>query len=263
MVLLVDTREGKLQQTLNNLQVNFTVNDLKLGDIIVDMPQHKVIIERKTVADFTASLRDGRYRNQKLRLLEWLKEDGDVKKNVMYILEDKGDKSKAYWGAIINAQFRDGIQVIQTDSLLRTAEVIVDLERKIEEGKFGQLEGGSKNISLEGYKKGDYNTPENCYLGQLSLIPNMSNEMAKIVAMKYGTMEKLLGAITYHLENENCLARDRLKFLADIKMGERRLGDKLAEKICQYLTQENESFKNWQNLKIAQKGLRKKKILNK
>ena len=259
MVLLVDTREGKLVTVLQSLQVEFSTVALELGDIIVDDEKHKVIVERKTVADFTASLRDGRYRNQKLRLLEWLKREEGVKKSVMYVLEDKGDKNRAYWGAIINAMFRDGIQVIQTDSLVRTAEVILDLEKKVREGKFGQLEGGSDNICLEGFKKGDYNTPQNCYLGQLSLIPNMSNEMAKIVAERYKTMGELLEAIQNHLGDENTLARERMKFLADLKMGERRLGDKLAEKICQYLTQESETFTNWQNLKITQKGLRKKK----
>ena len=93
-VLYIDTREKKL---LPYIQCEYIEKQLDLGDIFIDSPSYKLMIERKTISDFNASLRDGRYRNQKLRLLEW--RDTDIStKRVIYILETNGDtKDSAYW----------------------------------------------------------------------------------------------------------------------------------------------------------------------
>ena len=256
MNLFIDNREQKLIPLLQD----FIPKQLELGDIIIDSSNHKVIIERKTISDFNASLKDGRYRNQKLRLLEWKnKLEENVRKDVLYILEEKyGDnKDKAYWGAIINANLRDNIIVIQSDGLVRTAEIVQDIRKKIEEGKFTSLEGTKENIHLEGLSKGDYNNPQNCYLGQLAIIPNVSNNTAKILASKYPTMKIMINEIERNLLDENIIPKKRLEFLSEIDLNGRRLGDKLAEKICYYLCDQN-IFKNWIELRNNSKKKSKK-----
>ena len=65
-LLYIDTREKKLQPYIKS---EYIEKQLDLGDIFIDSPSYKLMIERKTIADFNASLRDGRYRNQKLRLI--------------------------------------------------------------------------------------------------------------------------------------------------------------------------------------------------
>jgi len=257
MNLFIDNREQKLIPLLPD----FTPKQLELGDIIIDSNNHRVIFERKTIPDFNASLKDGRYRNQKLRLLEWKNNpEENVRKDVIYILEEKFKdfKDKAYWGAIINANLRDGIFVIQTDGLARTAEIIMDIRKKIEEGKFTQLEGNKEDIHLEGLSKGDYNTPQNCYLGQLSIIPNVSKNTAKILANKYPTMKIIINEIEKNLMDEIVVPKRRLEFLSEIDLNGRRLGDKLAEKICYYLCDES-IFKNWVQLRENSKIKRKSK----
>ena len=98
-VLYIDTREKKLQP---HIKSEYIEKQLDLGDIFIDSPSYKLMIERKTIYDFNASLRDGRYRNQKLRLIEWRDTDILMKK-VIYILETNGDaKDSAYWGAVVN-----------------------------------------------------------------------------------------------------------------------------------------------------------------
>ena len=256
MNLFIDNREQKLIPILSN----FTPKQLELGDVIIDSNNHKIIIERKTISDFNSSLKDGRYRNQKLRLLEWKnKLEENVRKDIIYILEEKyGDnKDKAYWGAIINANLRDNIIVIQSDGIVRTAEIVEDIRKKIEEGKFTSLEGGKENIHLEGLSKGDYNTPQNCYLGQLAIIPNVSNNTAKILASKYPTMKIIINEIERNLLDENIIPKKRLEFLSEIDLNGRRLGDKLAEKICYYLCDQN-IFKNWIELREKSKKKSKK-----
>jgi ERCC4-type nuclease len=237
--IYVDTRECKLRELLEKNGTLFVTKSLELGDILIEHPNRQILVERKTITDFNASLMDGRYKNQKLRLLEWRnKMDGqtdgqtdglkNAHKNIVYLFEEKtGDnKDRAYWGALVNMILRDNIGVIQCDGLTRTAQVITDIKKKLDEDKFDELEGGSRNISLEGYAKGKYNTPKNCYLGQLSLIPGLSSAIAEKIAEKYPNMRALLDEMD-------------VKTLANIRISEkRRLGDKLAEKIHLYIFQE-------------------------
>jgi len=229
--IYIDTRECKLRELLEKNGEAFVTKALELGDILIEHPKRKILIERKTIADFHASITDGRYKNQKLRLLEWRNKTDEGRKNIIYLFEEKhGDnKDRAYWGALVNMILRDNIGVIQCDGMVRTAQIITDIKKKLDEDKFDELEGGGQNISLEGYAKGKYNTPKHCYLGQLSLIPGVSPAMAEKIAEKYPNMRTLLDG----MDNMN------VKELGNIRISEkRRLGDKLAEKIRTYIFQE-------------------------
>ena len=234
-VLYIDTREKKL---LPYIQCEYIEKQLDLGDIFIDSPSYKLMIERKTISDFNASLRDGRYRNQKLRLLEW--RDTDIStKRVIYILETNSDtKDSAYWGAVINANLRDNIIVIQTDNTKKTAEIIEDIKKKVDENKFENLKITRNEIYLEGCnnnKKGDYSNPESFYLGVLTLIPGISKNMSAEIVQRFPTLILLIDEIKKNMANTELKLKKRLQFLSDIKINERRLGDKLAEKICNYL----------------------------
>ena len=73
--IIVDIREReileKMPLCLQNLGFEYTIISapLEIGDIIVrDDDQVYMIIERKTIADLLASLKDGRYSEQCLRL---------------------------------------------------------------------------------------------------------------------------------------------------------------------------------------------------
>ena len=225
-ILHIDTRECKLRELLEKNGTPFVTKALELGDILIEHPKRQILVERKTIADFHASITDGRYKNQKLRLLEWRNQE-DAHKNIIYLFEEKqGDnKDRAYWGALVNMILRDNIGVIQCDGMVRTAQIITDIKKKLDEDKFDELEGGGRNISLEGYAKGKYNTPQNCYLGQLSLIPGLSPAIAGKIAEKYPNMRALLDGMD-------------VKELGNIRITEkRRLGDKLAEKIHSYIFQ--------------------------
>lgn len=227
--IYVDTRECKLRELLEKNGAVFVTKALELGDILIEHPKRQILVERKTIADFHASITDGRYKNQKLRLLEWRNTDEQpsTRKNIIYLFEEKtGDnKDKSYWGALVNMILRDNIGVIQCDGMVRTAQVIADIKKKLDEDKFDELEGGGRNISLEGYAKGKFNTPKHCYLGQLSLIPGLSPAIAGKIAEKYPNMRALLDQMD-------------VKELANIRITEkRRLGDKLAEKIHSYIFQ--------------------------
>ena len=75
MIIKIDNRERKLITLMNALKkdlgYNFdiVVEVLDLGDIIIcDDNVEKLIIERKSLSDLAASLKDGRYSEQSFRL---------------------------------------------------------------------------------------------------------------------------------------------------------------------------------------------------
>jgi hypothetical protein len=59
--------------------------------------------------------------------------------------------------------------------------------------------------------------------------------MATEISKKFSTLIVLIEEIKKNLANSEIKMKKRLQFLSDIKINERRLGDKLAEKICNYL----------------------------
>jgi len=61
------------------------VKNLDIGDIIIYNGSYKLIIERKTINDLVSSIKDGRYREQKMRLLSYRKKNTNHKNNLICI----------------------------------------------------------------------------------------------------------------------------------------------------------------------------------
>lgn len=69
--LILDTREHDLASHLTAIKVPFTIQQLDVGDILIQDAGATplLVIERKSHADFAASNADGRYREQRARLM--------------------------------------------------------------------------------------------------------------------------------------------------------------------------------------------------
>ena len=83
MIIDIDCREKDLIQicsllNINNIPIN--IKQLHLGDAIIN---NNVIIERKTLTDLAASIKDGRYREQSFRLQK-AREEGN---KIIYMIE--------------------------------------------------------------------------------------------------------------------------------------------------------------------------------
>ena len=83
--LILDTREARLGEALTSLGVPFLVAPLDVGDILIQSEDGNplLVAERKSHADFAASNQDGRYREQRARLMA-VRGSGVA---VLYILE--------------------------------------------------------------------------------------------------------------------------------------------------------------------------------
>jgi ERCC4-type nuclease len=94
-----------------------------------------LVIERKTVADLEASILDGRYHEQRLRLLTYCQQQSA---RPLYIIEGSLDRINGRFTEDVLRQYlnrlqiRYGVPVIQTDSLGATIELCNTLQKQIE-----------------------------------------------------------------------------------------------------------------------------------
>ena len=83
--LILDVRERGLTAALTAQGTPFTTKALEVGDFLIQGPDGRplLVVERKSHADFAASNRDGRYREQRARLMT-VRGNGAA---ILYILE--------------------------------------------------------------------------------------------------------------------------------------------------------------------------------
>lgn len=216
-MIILDHREHSLIKCLG-MSKETEIKNLTLGDIhILDSNGCIVlIIERKTYKDLIASIKDTRWREQKIRLLE----SGN---KIMYVVEtnDIGEISeeemKICESAILNTMIRDNIPVYKTNSVENTANLVNVLSEKACSGKFSKDYTNGAVASIKKSKK----TMENILAHQINAIPGVSMNIALKISEKFKTMKELV--------NE---ASDKGPlFLKDIDLGKKMLGKKLSEKI--------------------------------
>ena len=247
VTLTIDNREKDLKASfpkaiyknmdLGDIEIKYTDND---GN-----DQLFLLIERKTMSDLISSVNDGRYREQKKRLL-----DSTIpNQKIMYLLEGHIDDipghMKTLFGMIINTLFRDKLQIIRFEGIEETIYFIKRIVEKIEASDTNILptltpttqSEESNNLdylSTIKLKKKDNLTANNCNLLQLAQIPGMSLQNAQIIIDKYQSIANLIKS--YYDIDET----ERHKMLMDIEISisngkKRKLGKVLSERIYQYL----------------------------
>ena len=149
MNIKIDVREAELlKKCQTNVEVIANFKDLKLvpeqlplGDIIInDGAKDLVIIERKSLSDLAASIKDGRYEEQSYRL-NGLPHHNH---NIIYLIEgdfnrfnsfkDRIDKLTLY-SAITSINYFKGFSVWRSMSIDETALMICNMAYKLNKEK--------------------------------------------------------------------------------------------------------------------------------
>jgi ERCC4-type nuclease len=149
MNIRIDVREhdllSKCQNTVaavNNFKdLKFIVEQLPLGDIIINDGQNDIIIiERKTLSDLAASIKDGRYEEQSYRL------NGipHHNHNIIYLIEgdfnrfntfrERIDKQTLY-SAMVSIHYYKGFSVMRSSSIEETALIVCNMAFKLNKDK--------------------------------------------------------------------------------------------------------------------------------
>ena len=148
MIVKIDIRETDLLQQINQHITNIPIfksivvksEVLPIGDIIIcDDNEEKLIIERKSVADLLASIKDGRYEEQSYRLnglnhhnhnIVYLVE-GDVNRVNRFKTDNRIEKLTLY-SAMFSLNYYKGFSVFRTFSLEESATIICNMAYKLE-----------------------------------------------------------------------------------------------------------------------------------
>jgi hypothetical protein len=237
----IDTREHDLWPLLEPWQ---TENDetwiavkknLDVGDIAFSLPGHEhplVILERKTAEDFGASLSDGRYREQRSRLLA-LRSHGT---SIGYILEFPSwspSLTRAWsYGRftelqlqqnIVRLQLRYTIPVFHATCLKETVQwirriaVMLVADPKVFTGGVAtdSVQAAAYYKNVIHVKKASNKTPDTIFHTMLLTVPGLGK--SAVEAISVATHSSFQTLLTKSVEE-----------LADINTGKRKLGKKLA-----------------------------------
>jgi len=243
MNIKIDVREAELiKRCQSNLEMISNFKDLKLvqeqlplGDIIInDGLNDLVIIERKSLSDLAASIKDGRYEEQSYRL-NGLPHHNH---NIIYLIEgdfakfnsfkDRIDKQTLY-SALTSINYYKGFSIWRSTSMDETALIVCNMAYKLnkekEKGKmpFYSNTVSSPNKLLEEGKedpnevvvssekdycsvvkkvKKDNITSENIGEIMLCQIPGVSSASALAILLKFKTLPALIKSIE---TNETCM----------------------------------------------------------
>ena len=145
MLIKIDAREHELIKKCELLLVavpvfkdlKIVVQQLPLGDIIIsDNQNDNIIVERKTLSDLAASIKDGRYEEQSYRLNGLSLHNH----NIVYLIE--GDLSKfnsfkeridkqTIYSAMFSINYYKGFSLARTNTIDETAFMICNMAYKI------------------------------------------------------------------------------------------------------------------------------------
>ena len=126
--IIIDFREKEIIYHCQLQNEKIKVENLHLGDIRID----KLLIERKTINDLAASIVDGRYKEQSIRLMKALEEGFQV----FYFIEGNidlytGKIKKTTLVSSIYSLTQKGFQVITTKNSKETAFFIIQFAEKM------------------------------------------------------------------------------------------------------------------------------------
>lgn len=148
MLIKIDTREPDLLQQINQLianvplfkNISVEVKPLPIGDIIIaDEKEDKLIIERKSIADLTASIKDGRYEEQSYRLnglnhhnhnIIYLIE-GDVNRFNYFKSDNAYSQKLTIYSAMFSLNYYKGFSVFRAFNLEESATIICNMAYKL------------------------------------------------------------------------------------------------------------------------------------
>jgi len=227
--MIVDERETALMNIIQNqpsAQSHTIIKKvLHLGDIVIANSPDKefVVLERKSISDLLASIKDGRYEEQSYRLIGAYK-DAEVRPKICYIIEGSlhGHSCKEkqlVYSAMVSLSIGKGFHIIRTDSLNETADYLLYMldkfERDFKKGKAYTNVNETEKKEL-GYEtvvkkvKKENLTPENMGEIILSQIPSISSITASAI-MSLPQINGSIPRLIHELEkNPLCLAEVRI-----------------------------------------------------
>ena len=210
LTLKIDIRETEIKEFFKDAYY-VKIEKLPLGDIIFQWNGKDIwIIERKQISDFAHSIKDGRFREQKIRLLSNYNPS-----QILYLIEGNLDLPlnteiqtnlpvKTLYSSIYNMLLRDNLKIYKTSGMNETLRFLKNFVWKMQtQGKtfmkqYTIEDYHNSNMKMKLSKKKDLDKPT-CFMYQLCQIKGVSQNIAKTIIAKHPSWISLYKA----LENYN------------------------------------------------------------
>ena len=211
MTIRIDIREHDLINLCktDKEDIEITTETLPIGDIILTHKGFdKVVIERKSIADLLASIKDGRYEEQSYRLSG----SEHPNHNIIYLIE--GDikrypkEKQMIYSALFSLNYYKGFSVVRTNSLQETADFILSIAVKLVKSEARipyysndttnekEKDGNDKDyVNVVKKIKKDNITPNNINEIMLCQIPGISSTAAIAIMEQFKTIPNLITSI--------------------------------------------------------------------
>jgi ERCC4-type nuclease len=242
--IALDVRERALSDALDACGVTYASRSLDVGDVAFYAEARGaepiMVVERKTLADLAASIKDGRYKEQKSRLLSSVPASA-----IVYLLEVGAPSAFSFdarmrhshmapslQGAVCSLLVGYGFRVVMTRDVAETAAFLkraadrlattVGEDPRPADARSYASAACEASIKV---KKRDNVDARQCFLQQLCQIPGVSAKLAATLAAEFGCMRRLYSEMLP-------LSRDqRVKRLASLSL----IGVKSGGRIHDYL----------------------------
>lgn len=245
MKIIIDKRENELFEKLTiylemfeNKNLLLENDVLPLGDILIKDDNNLLIIERKTINDLLASIKDGRYTEQSLRLSQ---NNECNNHNIIYLIEGNitsrsRDEKKIIYSTITSINAFKGFSIMRTSNIDDTTEWLLHMADKLYRGfknnkiLYSEGENTNKNYTevIKSVKK-DNVTKENIGEIMLMQIPGISATLAKAVLSHFNNFQEFIEKI-----NKDASCIDELTYECNGKS--RKINKNCIESIKNYLT---------------------------
>lgn len=243
-IITFDNREKELIKILEEKGYSVNLENLDIGDIqFTDLKTKEIIIviERKTLADLSASIKDGRYKEQKERLLH------SIKKSCRKIILIEGDDYNTFSlplntlnSVIINTLLRDNMHIYisksKEDTILFIENIMAQLPKYYNDLQKEIILGEEKTFQNEfncQTSKKENITLSICFRNMLCQIPGISNTIANIFVEKHNNIEDFINYFRKNYNDKNTI----INIISNEKYGKnnRKIGNKIAEKIFNHI----------------------------
>jgi crossover junction endonuclease MUS81 len=242
MKVIIDEREASLyelcltHECLNKEMIVLEKRVLQLGDILFmsdDETTTFLCIERKSLQDLLASIKDGRYSEQSYRLTNCFPNPH----NVVYLLEGMlstvNDK-KLVISCIASLNYFKGFSVHRTVSLAETAMYILCMADKM-----------AREFKKGGTPKVPLNTPslestDYCDVVKVSKKANITKEnigqmiLMQIPGISSTTAIEIMKPFSSFLEFVDCIRSDP-EYFSKIKVNGRKIGSNVVKGINEFI----------------------------
>ncbi|MEM2934209.1 MAG: helix-hairpin-helix domain-containing protein [Halobacteria archaeon] len=216
MKILIDHREPeKIARLVSECHVEFEIKLLPAGDLWIVKDGELILVERKTIADFVASLRNNRLWEQLLRLSSCIEISGCKIKRCLLVLEGKFEEyvqdyyeDSKLWASIMGALlevlfvYNTPVLLAENDEALKALFKIL-IKRELQ----GKNEQSPK---ARWYHREAVNLPvKDSRVIALAAIPLIGEVMARNLLAHFGSLEKIARASIEELQGVKGIGKAR------------------------------------------------------